>query len=61
MAVFGQTLLTLKIYSARNMYYRFSALIASARTHFTFATRVYAKMIILPSLELLINKFSQSS
>jgi len=32
MVTFGQTLLTLKIYSARNVYYRFSALITSART-----------------------------
>jgi len=31
-AAFGQTLLALKIYSARNVHYRFSALIASART-----------------------------
>jgi len=29
---FGQTLLAPKIYSARNVYLRFSALIASART-----------------------------
>jgi len=31
-AVFEQMLLALKIYNARNVYYRFSALIASART-----------------------------
>jgi len=30
--VFGQTLLALKIYSTRYVHYRFSALIASART-----------------------------
>jgi len=32
LAAFGQTLLALKICNARNVYYRFSALIASART-----------------------------
>jgi len=31
LAAFGQTLLALKICNARNVYYRFSALIASAR------------------------------
>jgi len=31
-AVFGQTLLALKIYSTRYVHYRFLALIASART-----------------------------
>jgi len=31
-AAFGQTLLALKIYSTRYVHYRFSALIASART-----------------------------
>jgi len=32
MATFGQTLLALKIYNTRYVHYRFSALIASART-----------------------------
>jgi len=32
LAAFGQTLLTLKIYNARDVYYRLLALIASART-----------------------------
>jgi len=34
MTAFEQTLLALKIYNARNVYYRFSVLIASARTQF---------------------------
>jgi len=32
MAAFGQTLLALKIYNSRDVYYRFSMLIAFART-----------------------------
>jgi len=41
MAASGQMLLASKIYSARNVYYRFSALLASTRTQpITFATCV---------------------
>jgi len=43
--VFGQTLLALKIYSARNRYYTFSALIASAPSaHGEAAGRAYASI-----------------
>jgi len=45
-AAFGQTLLALKIYSTRYVHYRFSTLIASARTHPRFWKILYLSLDI---------------
>jgi len=45
-AAFGQTLLTLKIYSTRHVHYRFLAPIVSAQTQSTYLNRAWTRALM---------------